>query len=54
MFDKHMFITTDAATNARFLCEQVYLCSPDVIIEEHNGEINIKWGTFSIKFVQTT
>jgi hypothetical protein len=35
-------IVTDAASNARFLCEQVYLCSPDVIIEEHNGE-NIAW-----------
>ncbi|CAB4032177.1 pyruvate dehydrogenase (acetyl-transferring) kinase, mitochondrial-like [Paramuricea clavata] len=39
-FDEECSIASvvfDAATNARFLCEQVYLCSPDVIIEEHNA-----------------
>ena len=37
----YKLFVTDAATNARFLCEQVYLCSPDVIIEEYNGKKNI-------------
>jgi hypothetical protein len=37
-FANKLSLVTDAATNARFLCEQVYLCSPDVIIEEHNGK----------------
>ncbi|XP_046846144.1 pyruvate dehydrogenase (acetyl-transferring) kinase, mitochondrial-like [Xenia sp. Carnegie-2017] len=29
-------VVTDAAINARFICEQVYLCCPEVIVDEHN------------------
>lgn len=39
-FDEECSIASvvhDAASNARFLCDQVYLSSPDVIIEEFNA-----------------
>lgn len=31
-------IVLDAFDNARFLCDQYYLMSPELIIEQHNGQ----------------
>ena len=33
-----MGVVQDAYENARFLCDQYYLASPDLIVKEHNGE----------------
>lgn len=30
-------VVKDAYENARFLCDQYYLASPDLIVKEHNG-----------------
>lgn len=32
-------VVKDAYENARFLCDQYYLASPDLIVKEHNGEL---------------
>jgi len=33
-----MDVILDAAENARFLCDQYYLASPEVVVKEHNAE----------------
>ena len=30
-------VILDASENARFLCDQYYLASPEVVVTEHNG-----------------
>ena len=30
-------VIQDAYANAKFLCDQYYLASPELVIEEHNG-----------------
>jgi pyruvate dehydrogenase kinase 2/3/4 len=35
-------VVRDAYENARFLCDQYYLASPDLIVKEHNGQL-IAW-----------
>jgi pyruvate dehydrogenase kinase 2/3/4 len=32
-------VVMDAYENARFLCDQYYLASPDIIVKEHNSMI---------------
>lgn len=34
-------VVKDAYENARFLCDQYYLASPELVVNEHNGIINI-------------
>ncbi len=31
-------VINDAFENARFLCDQYYLVSPDLVVKEHNGK----------------
>ena len=38
-----MDVILDAAENARFLCDQYYLASPEVVINEHNGKTTHIW-----------
>lgn len=38
-------VIEDAYTNARFLCDQYYLASPELIIKHHNGKCYV----FSLK-----
>lgn len=33
----YFYHLSDAADNARLLCDQFYFASPDIIIKEHNG-----------------
>lgn len=38
-------VINDAFENARFLCDQYYLVSPDLIVKEHNGKISFQGHT---------
>jgi pyruvate dehydrogenase kinase 2/3/4 len=35
-------VVKDAYENARFLCDQYYLASPDLTVKEHNGQLLVQ------------
>lgn len=40
-------VIEDAYANARFLCDQYYLASPELVVKYHNGKVN----TFNLLYI---
>lgn len=38
-----MGVIKDAYENARFLCDQYYLASPELRVKQHNGKFEQSW-----------
>lgn len=44
-------VVKDAYENARFLCDQYYLASPELVVNEHNGIMNSMINIFLLLLV---